>query len=57
MIKKPPKKGFPEGQPSQRGRCQPKADGRGITGNPEGSLPCVKGGVCKADGGIVIPYR
>ena len=27
----------------------------GLPGNPEGSLPCAKGGVTEGDGGIVIP--
>ena len=29
----------------------------GFPGNPEGSLPCAKGGVANGDGGIVIPSR
>ena len=30
-------------------------DGRGITKNPEGSLPCAKGGVANGDGRVSIP--
>ena len=50
------KKGFPEGKAFPEGKVSPKVTEEGLPGNPEGGLPCAKGGVCEADGGIFPPH-
>jgi len=47
---------FPEGKVDFLQLVAEKTE-EGFPSNPEGSLPCAKGGVTEGDGGIVIQSR